>query len=234
MALTTTEENQLRELLRRSNATQNGKLASNLAYKNGLQTIHNFIVADGNNLVRANGLEVANMLTTSNVTTGNPSKASPAYNHLMTRDATRSEITRITNPMIDDARAIGQAAQTAANNAQNSANTANSRANDAHTQLQNTNNIVSSNTGSINELRKKMLSGWTEGLVMDFGALPSGTGAVTVTFNRRFLGTPIVIVNFWGDIGNPRFSLAQEDNYTWGIRLSANYPGVWAVIGIPA
>lgn len=108
------------------------------------------------------------------------------------------------------------------------------RADEAHAQLRNTNNAVNSNSNSINELRKKVVSGWTEGLVMDFGSLPSGTGAATVTFNRRFSGAPLVIVNFWGDIGNPRFSLAQNGNETWGIRLSATYPGVWAVIGVPA
>nr|DAJ38140.1 MAG TPA: hypothetical protein [Caudoviricetes sp.] len=78
------------------------------------------------------------------------------------------------------------------------------------------------------------LTGWGPGLVMDFGGLPSGTGASTVPFNRRFKGMPIVIVNFWGDVGNPRFSLVWEGNEVWGIRLSATYPGVWAVIGEPA
>lgn len=81
---------------------------------------------------------------------------------------------------------------------------------------------------------KAAIKGHMEGLVMDFGSLPSVTGASTVTFNRRFKGAPIVIVNFWGDVGNPRFSLAQTSNETWGIRLSATYPGVWAVIGEPA
>lgn len=76
--------------------------------------------------------------------------------------------------------------------------------------------------------------GWKDGLVMDFGSIPQEIGPSTVTFNRRFKGNPIVIVNFWGDIGNPRFSLATANNETWGIRLSATYPGVWAVIGEPA
>lgn len=223
MALTTTEENQLRELLRRSNATQGGKLAHDLTYKHGLQTIHNFIVADGNRLVRANGLEVSNMLTTANVTAGNPSTASPLYNHLMTRDATRSEITRMTASGIAEAKSIGQAAQTTADSAQKYA--------------QNLHAVINDHDGKINGLRNEMpkrLQGWKDNLVMDFGSLPSGTGAVTVTFNRQFKGAPLVLVNFWGDIGNPRFSLAQSDNKTWGIRLSANYPGVWAVIGEPA
>lgn len=222
MALTTTEENQLRELLRRSNTTQGGKLANDLSYRNGLQTIHNFIVADGNNLARANGLEVANMLTTANVTAGNPSTASPLYNHLMTRDATRSEVTRMTDSQINEAKSIGQAAQTAANNALRYA--------------QNLHGIVNEHGANINTLQNEMpknLRGWKSNLVMDFGPLPAGSGATTVTFNRRFKGTPIVIVNFWGDIGNPRFSLAQAGNETWGIRLSANYPGIWAVIGEP-
>lgn len=110
---------------------------------------------------------------------------------------------------------------------------AQARADAAHTSLQQTNSSVNANTGSINELRKKMVSGWKEGLVMDFGALPSSIGASTVTFNKRFRGTPLVIVNFWGDIGNPRFTLAMTGSETWGIRLSATYPGVWAVFGEP-
>lgn len=223
MALTTTEENQLRELLRRSNATQGSKLASDLTYKNGLQTVHNFIVADNNRLVRASGLEVANMLTTANVTTGNHSAASPLYNHLMTRDATRSEITGMTDSRINEAKSIGQDAQTTANNVQKYA--------------QNLHAIINDHDGKINGLRNEMpkrLQGWKDNLVMDFGSLPPGTGASTVTFNKRFKGAPLVLVNFWGDIGNPRFTLAQSGNETWGIRLSANYPGVWAVIGEPA
>lgn len=89
---------------------------------------------------------------------------------------------------------------------------------------------VNSNTGAI----KGKLGGWKEDLVMDFGTTPNVTGASTVTFNRQFKGAPIVIVNFWGDVGNPRFSLAESNGRTWGIRLSATYPGVWAVIGEPA
>ena len=89
---------------------------------------------------------------------------------------------------------------------------------------------INSNANAIAALPK----GWKSGLVMDFGPLPNVTGVSTVTFNRRFNGTPIVIVNFWGDIGNPRFSLAMNGNEAWGIRLSATYPGVWAVIGEPA
>lgn len=88
---------------------------------------------------------------------------------------------------------------------------------------------INANTAGV----RAAIKGHMDGLVMDFGALPTGVGAVTVTFNRRFKGTPIVIVNFWGDVGNPRFSLAQAGNETWGIRLSANYPGVWAAIGEP-
>lgn len=89
---------------------------------------------------------------------------------------------------------------------------------------------IAGNTNAIAALPK----GWKSGLVMDFGPLPNVTGASTVTFNRRFAGTPLVIVNFWGDVGNPRFSLAKSNDETWGIRLSATYPGVWAVIGEPA
>lgn len=88
---------------------------------------------------------------------------------------------------------------------------------------------INANTAGV----KASVKGWKDGLAIDFGSLPSGTGASTVTFNRRFKGAPIVIVNFWGDIGNPRFTLAQAGNETWGIRLSATYPGVWAVIGEP-
>lgn len=89
---------------------------------------------------------------------------------------------------------------------------------------------INANTAGV----KAAIKGYGDGLVMDFGPLPSVTGASTVTFNRRFKGFPIVIVNFWGDVGNPRFSLAEANNQTWGIRLSATYPGVWAVIGEPA
>ena len=108
---------------------------------------------------------------------------------------------------------------------------ANARANETTlTYAQGIHAIVNDHDGKIHG----RLSGWKAGLVMDFGALPSIVGPSTITFNKQFLGLPIVIVNFWGDYGNPRFSLMQSDNKTWGIRLSATYPGVWAVIGEPA
>lgn len=97
--------------------------------------------------------------------------------------------------------------------------------------------VVNDHDGKISQNKNDIaarLNGWKNNLVMDFGSTPPVTGASTVTFNKRFKGTPIVIVNFWGDIGNPRFSLATSNNETWGIRLSATYPGVWAVIGEPA
>lgn len=114
---------------------------------------------------------------------------------------------------------------------------ARSVADGAMTYAQNLHSTVNSNSSEIAKNAtaiSKLPKGWADGLVMDFGGLPSVTGASTVSFNRRFKGVPIVIVNFWGDVGNPRFSLAQTSNETWGIRLSATYPGVWAVIGEPA
>lgn len=102
-------------------------------------------------------------------------------------------------------------------------------ANTAKSIAEGTINHINANTAGV----KASVKGHKDGLVMDFGYLPSLTGASTVAFNRRFKGAPIVIVNFWGDIGNPRFTLAQSGNETWGIRLSATYPGIWAVIGEP-
>ena len=115
-------------------------------------------------------------------------------------------------------------------------NKAQKKADDTMSYAQGINAVVSTHDASIIRNRNAIAAlpkGWKDGLVMDFGPLPSATGASTVTFNRRFNGTPLVIVNFWGDVGNPRFSLAQSNNETWGIRLSATYPGVWAVIGEP-
>lgn len=103
------------------------------------------------------------------------------------------------------------------------------KAEDATAYAQNLHTIVNEHSEGISN----RVTGYKKGLVMDFGGIPSATGASTVNFNRRFKGVPIVIVNFWGDVGNPRFSLAQTGGETWGIRLSATYPGVWAVIGEP-
>lgn len=223
MALTTTEENQLRELLRRSNATQSGKHITELPTWVGMQPSQRVITSDGRQLVTVSGSEVATMATMANVTTGNARSASALYNHLMTRDATRSEITRLTDSRINEAKSIGQAAQNTANSAQNTANSAKSIAEGIIPH-------VNANTSAL----KSAVKGYTDGLVMDFGGLPGTTGASTITFSRRFKGSPVVIINFWGDVGNPRFSLAQTGNETWGIRLSATYPGIWAVIGEPA
>lgn len=225
MALTTTEENQLRELLRHVNATQSGKTVDQLTrVETGGGVTDVVIRKTGGGLARASQDALIDSLLDNGVRSNGVRRttADQTVNHLMTRDATRSEISRITAAGIAEAKGIGQAARDSANAAHGTANSAKSTADGLVPR-------VNANT----EALKGCIKGYTNGLTMDFGSIPTGTGASTITFNRRFKGVPIVIVNFWGDIGNPRFSLAQNGNETWGIRLSATYPGVWAAIGEP-
>ena len=116
MALTTTEENQLRELLRRANATQNGKTADQLDLRSGGE-FDFLITSKGSSISRTGATDLGVKLAGANIGTSgtNLTTANSNYNHLMTRDATRSEITRLTDSRISSAQGTADLAVTANN-----------------------------------------------------------------------------------------------------------------------
>lgn len=232
MALTTTEENQLRELLRRTNATQGGRLVSDLSYFNGLEPIQNFVASDGNKLVRVNGLEVANMLTKANVTAGNPSSASNAVNHLMTRDATRSEITRLTAPAISEAKGIGQAAQNSANANTTAITDLRSEHNGRLNALEGWKPTVETNLNR----RLGVIGGvYQVNPVLQAGAMnPPGGGAANRIhrFPVPMAKDPMIFFSLQGDVNYPRYEFVIENDKVVGFTLfHSPTGGRWMAVG---
>jgi len=116
MALTTTEENQLRELLRHMNAMRDGKTVDQLTrIESGTSVTDIVIRKAGGGLARASQNALIDSLLDNSVrSTGTRrTTADQSANHLMTRDATRSEITRITDAGITNAQKTANSAVTA-------------------------------------------------------------------------------------------------------------------------
>lgn len=233
MALTTTEENQLRELLRRSNATSSGKLASDLAAWSGAYPSQEWISAVGNRLVRTSGHEIATMCTLAGVTSGNAYVASNTVNHLMTRDATRNDIIQMTQSKINDAANLGRTAQASAN-----ANTAsiNSLRSDHGARLASIegwrNNFVDPtikrHLGSIGRV-------YADNPVFQAGAMNGAGGDIanrTHRFSVAMTRDPMIFFSLQGDVNYPRYEFLIEGGKVVGFTLfHSPPPGRWMAIG---
>lgn len=230
MALTTTEENQLRELLRRSNATRSGKTADQLSLSSESQ-FDFLIAAKGDSISRVDAPNLGIKLAGANIgTTGkNMTSSSMTYNHLMTRDATRSEIARLTDSRIT--------------NAQNTANSA-VTANNATLQL-----------AQGTEVRARALESWKDSIVtpglasrvrVAGGAYttnpvifvgstnPAGTdiSARTHRFPRPMANDPMVFFSLVGDVNYPRYEWLRENGKVTGfILFHSPTAGRWMVLG---
>ena len=235
MALTTTEENQLRELLRHSNTAQGGKLASDLPDWNGLQPGQAIIAANGNQLIRASGHQVATMATLADVTSGNSSAASNTVNHLMTRDATRAEIARIT-----DSRFVGvENAVTANTNGVNRlTNNLNTLRNDVTQRVSNLeswqNNTV---TPELSKRVKIIGTAFSHNPVIQAGSLNPNNGPSSRV--HRFLlpmgKYPMLFFSMVGDVNYPRFDWIEEGGKIVGFSLYHNpSSGGWMALGVQA
>ena len=232
MALTITEENQLRELLRRMNATASGKLARDLSPWTRAQPGQEWISAVGNRLVRTTGHEVATMCTLASITSGNAYAASDTVNHLMTRDATRRDIIEMTRSRIDDAANLGRTAQASAN----------------------------ANTAAINGLRSdhgarlSAMEGWKPGVdanltrrlgvvgsvyasnpVMQAGTMNPAGGDITNRTHRfqvPVIKDPMIFFSLQGDVNYPRYEFLIENDRVVGFTLfHSPPPGRWMAIG---
>lgn len=233
MALTSTEENQLRELLRRINATQSGRTASQLSI--GGNDKADFVIASKNDeLSRVGTAELGIRMVRSNVGTNgaNLTTASTTYNHLMTRDATRSEITRMTS---NEIAANGRAAA----DARSAATAANSNALNAQNRVW---SIETWKTSTVDpQLRqryKAIGSVFASDPGIQVGALNNpgvGIGPRTHKFQVPMTESPLILFSLYGDVNYPRFELINENGKITGFTLFHQpTPGLWMAVGIPA
>lgn len=232
MALTTTEENQLRELLRRANATQNGKTVDQLTRVESGTSVTDVVVRRaGGGLVRASQDALIDSLLDNGVrSTGTRrTTADQTSNHLMTRDATLSEIARLTDSRITNAQNTANSAVTANNTTLQFARTIERRA------------------IAIEEWRNKVIDpsygkkvGVVGGVfannpVIQVGALnPSGTGIEPRIhrFQYTMKKNPMILFSMFGDVNHPRFELIEENNKIVGFALFHQpTPGLWLAFG---
>ena len=235
MPLTTTEENQLRELLRRMNATQNGKTVDQLQrVESGSGVTDVVIRKTGGGLARASqGALIDSLLDNNLSSTGTRwTTADQSANHLMTRDATRSEIGRLTDTRIT--------------NAQDTANSA-----------------VAANAATLRlaqgtESRARALESWKGSTVdpqlqqrykaigavfatnpgIQVGALNQagvGIGPRTHRFPVPMVENPLILFSLYGDVNYPRFELINENGKVTGFTLFHQpTAGLWMAVGVPA
>lgn len=235
MALTSTEENQLRELLRRMNATQAGKTVDQLQrIESGGGVTDIVIRKTGGGLARASqGALIDSLLDNSLRSTGvRRTEADQSTNHLMTRDATRSEIARLTDSRIT--------------NAQNTANSA-----------------VAANASTLQlaqgtDARARALESWKDSTVdpqlkqrykaigtvfasnpgIQVGALNQpgvGIGPRTHRFLVPMAENPLILFSLYGDVSYPRFELINENGKITGfILFHQPTAGLWMAVGTPA
>ena len=235
MALTTTEENQLRELLRRMNATQNGKTVDQLQRVESGGGVTDVVIRQtGGGLARASQDALIDSLLDNSVRSNGVRRttADQNVNHLMTRDATRSEITRLTDLRIT--------------NAQNTANSAIAANNATLTLAQGT------------EARVRVLGSWKNSTVdpqlkqryKAIGAVfASNPGIQVGALNKAGVGigprthrlpvpmaeNPLILFSIYGDANYPRFELINENGKITGFTLFHQPPpGLWMAIGEPA
>lgn len=232
MALTTTEENQLRELLRRMNATQNGKTVDQLTRLESGGSVTDVVVRKtGGGLARASQDALIDSLLDNDVRSNGTRRttADQFANHLMTRDATRSEITRLTDARITNAQSTANSAVTA--------------------------NAATLQLAQGTETRARALESWKDSVVtpglasrvrVAGGAYitdpvifvgstnPAGTdiGARTHRFPRPMANDPMVFFSLVGDVNYPRYEWLRENGKVTGfILFHSPTAGRWMVIG---
>ena len=235
MALTTAEENQLRELLRRMNATQAGKTVDQLQrIESGSGVTDVVIRKTGGGLARASQDALIDSLLDNDVRlTGiRRTTADQTTNHLMTRDATRSEIERLTDSRI-----------TSAQNTANSAVTANA----ATLQLaKGTESLAlaleSWKDSTVNPQLKQRYKAIGTVFASDpgiqVGALNKpgvGIGPRTHRFRVPMAENPLILFSLYGDVNYPRFELINENGKIAGFTLFHQpTAGLWMAVGTPA
>lgn len=235
MALTPTEENQLRELLRRASAMQAGKTVDQLQrIESGSGVTDVVIRKTGGGLARASQDALINSLLDNGVrSTGTRrTEADQSTNHLMTRDAARSEITRMTS---NEIAANGRAAAAA----QSTANTANGNALNAQNRVGSIETWKTSTvTPELQRRYKAIGSVFADNPGIQIGALNQpgvGIGPRTHLFRVPMAENPLILFSLYGDVNYPRFNLISENGKITGFVLFHQpTAGLWMAVGTPA
>ena len=239
MALTPTEEQQLRELLRYAAASQNGKTASQLPQASGITTVGPYIAKGSNSdtlTTVPRNIVVADLLDTAPLAGARHSQAAGDINHLMTRDATRAEVARLTDARINAAKTAADKAQGKADINEVNINGLRSefsfRAGSLETWQ---NNVVDPGMA-----KRLVVSGpvFARNPIFQVGAMnPPGTTYAQRkhVFHTPMKPNPAVFFSIWGDVGYPRFELVNEDGKITGF-VTQHSPtgGLWLAIGVPA
>lgn len=236
MALTTTEENQLRELLRRMNATQSGKTVDQLTRLESGDSVTDVVVRrTGGGLARASQYALIESLLDNNLSsTGTRrTKADQSANHLMTRDATWSEINRLTRTDIDAAAQLGRAAQASANANTTAINGLQSNHGNRLTSLE------SWRTSVVTPQLEKRLSVagaiYASNPIMQVGTMnPASIDLASRThrFPMAMVRDPVILFSLQGDVAYPRYEFLIEGGKVVGFVLfHTPTSGRWMAIG---
>ena len=235
MALTTTEENQLRELLHRMNATQTGKTVDQLLrIESGSGVTDVVIRMTGGGLARASQEALIDSLLDNGLkSTGTRrTEADQSANHLMTRDATRSEISRLTDSRITNAQNTANSAVTA-----NAATLRLAQGTEGRTQ-----SLESWKTSTVTpELQRRYRAignVFADNPGIQVGALNQsgvGIGPRVHRFSVPMAENPLILFSLYGDVNYPRFELINENGKVTGFTLFHQpTAGLWMAVGAPA
>lgn len=232
MALTTTEENQLRELLRRMNATQAGKTVDQLLRIESGSGITDVVVRKtGGGLVRASqGALIDSLLDNSVRSTGTRrTTADQTTNHLMTRDATQSEISRLTDSRITNAQNTANSAVTA-----NAATLQLAQGTEARARALESWKDSVVTPGLASRVRVAGGAYTTDPVIFIDSTNPAGTdiGSRTHRFPHPMANDPMVFFSLVGDVAYPRYEWLRENGKVTGfILFHSPTAGRWMVIG---
>lgn len=232
MALTITEENQLRELLRRMNATQSGKTVDQLTRVDSGGSVTDVVVRrTGGGLARASQDALIDSLLDNGVRSngGRRSTADQTANHLMTRDATRSEISRLTDSRITNAQNTANSAVTANAATLQLAQGTESRARALESWRDST-----VTPGLASRVRVAGGAYATDPVIFVGSTNPSGADIASRThrFPRPMASDPMVFFSLVGDVNYPRYEWLREGgNVTGFILFHSPTSGRWMVIG---
>lgn len=236
MALTPTEEQQLRELLRYAAASQNGKTASQLPQASGILTVGPYIAKGYNSdtlTTVPRNVVVSDLLDTEPLATARNSQVAGDTNHLMTRNATRSEIKFLTDAPIRGVKATADKAKDKADTNERNLNALQSEFSFRASTLEAwRTNVV---TPTLATHLASAGPGYVNNPVFLVGAMnPPGASYAQRkhTFQFPLKPNPLVFFSVWGDVNFPRFELANEGGKITGF-VTQHSPtgGLWMAIG---
>lgn len=232
MALNSTEENQLRELLRRMNATQAGKTVDQLTrIESGGGVTDVVIRKTGGGLARASQDALIDSLLDNGVrSTGTRrTTADQGTNHLMTRDATRSEIGRLTDARIANAQNTANSAVTA-----NAATLQLAQGVESRTRALESWKGSTVTPGLASRVRVAGDTYATDPVIFVGSTNPAGTDIVSRThrFPQPMANDPMVFFSLIGDVNYPRYEWLRENGKVTGfIMFHSPTSGRWMAIG---